>query len=439
MASGYTLPVVVDDHRTRHPAFAAGRRPRSVVVLAVALLVAAFDPSTEGRLQASPEVRTVTVVETRRDHNLRVLATAWEWVNSHYYDPAFNGRDWAALRSIHRSAVESATDEDELYAAIKRMVADLGDHHSQIFSPREVREQGHVQRTLLGFVSRPVPEAADTWAIVGVMPGSPAASAGVRPGWTLASCDGLPPAQVLGSGKPLETGREVVCQFSDEEEQVHTLAIAPGEVASRIIRESRMLQGGRLYLRFDEFDSESAIWVREQLHAHATDAGLVLDLRFNPGGEISVLEEIAGEFFVEPTDLGSLVPRDGAAERIVSRRADDAAVVKGDVAVLVSNESMSCAEILASALQHYRRGVVLGTRTAGMVLGTVGIPLPGGGELQLSVWDYRTPDDRRLETVGVHPDITLGDFRRDPRTGLAAGIRAAVAVLDDGRDAGFVK
>jgi carboxyl-terminal processing protease len=380
-------------------------------------------------VQAAPEVRTVTVVETRRDHNRRAFASAWEWVNSHYYDATFNGRDWASIRADHLAAAEAAVDEDELYTVIKHMVAELGDHHSQVMSPREVRELGRTQRSLLGFVSRPAPDAADKWTIVGVMPGSPAADAGVKTGWVLASCDGLPPGEVLGPDRPLEAGRAVRCEFSDENEQTRTLTIAAGEVASRIIRESRVLEGGRLYLRFDEFDGDSARWVREQLHTHAAATGLVLDLRFNPGGEVSVLEEIAGEFFPEMVPLGSLVSREGEATTLVSRRADDAASVRGSIAVLVSKESMSCSEILAGALQHHQRALVLGTRTAGMVLGTVGIPLPGGGELQLSVWDYRTPDGRRLEREGVQPDVALGEPGLDPHAGLTSGIEAAVAAL----------
>ena len=419
-------------HLFRHPRSRAvaclerlSVRSARSLALATALVATIAAPSAP----AAPEVRTVTVVETRRDHNHRVFNTAWEWVNSHYYDPALNGRDWTSVRAKHLPAAEAAGDEDELYAAIKRMVAELGDHHSQVMSPTEVRSQGHTQRTLLGFVSRPAANAADKWTIVGVMPGSPAASAGVQPGWILSACDGLPPAQVLGSGRLLEAGRPVLCEFSDEDEQVHRLPIAPGEVRSRIVRDARVLDGGRLYLRFDEFDSESALWVREQLRTHAGASGVILDLRYNPGGEISVLEEIAGEFFSRPTPLGALVPRDGEAEAITSRRADDAATVTGSLAVLVSEESMSCAEILAAVLQHHRGAVVLGTRTAGMVLGTVGIPLPGGGELQLSVWDYRTPDNRRLEGAGVQPDIGLAADSNDPRAGLTAGIHAAVAAL----------
>lgn len=433
MASGFrTLPREYSRRASRTPGLLARLTRPALGAAAAALTLALVPPCT---VLAAPEVRTVTVVETRRDHNHRVFAATWEWVNSHYYDGTFNGRDWAAVRADHLAAAEAAGDEDELYAVLKRMVGELGDHHSQVMSPREVREQGRTQRSLLGFVSRPAPDAAEKWTIVGVMPGSPAADAGVKTGWILASCDGLPPAEVLGPDRPLEAGRAVRCEFSDENEQVRTLTIAAGEVASRVIREARMLDGGRLYLRFDEFDNDSARWVREQLHVHPAATGLVLDLRFNPGGEISVLEEIAGEFFPEMVALGSLVSRDGEATALVSRRAEDAATVRGSIAVLVSQESMSCSEILAGALQHHQRALVLGTRTAGMVLGTVGIPLAGGGELQLSVWDYRTPDGRRLEREGVRPDVALGDPGLDPHAGLTSGIDAAVAALSPARSA----
>jgi len=379
---------------------------------------------------ASPdEPGGITFIETRRDHNRRVLRIAWEWVNSHYHDATFNGLDWeAALTSITPSA-EQAGDEEELYTILKKMVGQLRDPHSLITSPREVREQGRARRSVLGFVSRPGAAESDPWTVVGIVPESPAAAVGIQAGWQLLACDGRPPAEVLGGGRTLEPGRALRCEFADERHQLRTAHLVPAEVPSPVVREARLLSGDRLYLRFDEFESGSTAWIREQLQLHPDASGLVLDLRYNPGGELSALAEIAGEFFAEPVVLGHLIGRSDTPEPLLSRRSRQPAALHTRIAVLVSEESMSCAEILAAVFQRQGRAVVLGSRTAGKVLGTVGIPLPGGGELQLSVWDFRLADGTRLERRGVTPDIALTPASREPVQILAAGIHAAVTAL----------
>jgi carboxyl-terminal processing protease len=71
-------------------------------------------------------------------------------------------------------------------------------------------------------------------------------------------------------------------------------------------------------------------------------------------------------------------------------------------------------------VQESGRGKIYGSTSAGVVLFSVREDLPGGGELQISVWDYKTPRGRRLEGTGVAPDVkiepTLADWRhaKDP-------------------------
>jgi len=94
--------------------------------------------------------------------------------------------------------------------------------------------------------------------------------------------------------------------------------------------------------------------------------------------------------------------------------------------VLVDDKTSSGAESLARALQFYRRATIVGTRTAGKVMGVnAEITLADGGLLRVATLDVRGPDGRRLEGRGVYPDAVA--------YGSAAQLREAAALLSGAR------
>jgi carboxyl-terminal processing protease len=151
--------------------------------------------------------------------------------------------------------------------------------------------------------------------------------------------------------------------------------------------------------------------VRTAVAARRT-AGVVLDLRGNPGGLLDEAVETASVFL------------DGGAVVSYTRRAGDTvnldAVADGDVlvplVVLVDGGTASAAEVVAGALQDRGRAVLVGSRTFGK--GTVQEPrtLADGSALELTVARYRTPSGRSLDGAGLEPDIEV-----------SAGLPAAVA------------
>lgn len=78
------------------------------------------------------------------------------------------------------------------------------------------------------------------------------------------------------------------------------------------------------------------------------------------------------------------------------------------MAVVVGLRTRSAAEILADALKDRRHTVVVGQRTSGAVLGSEIVPLGDGGRLKLATMDLVRPGNRRLEGMGVVPDVESG-------------------------------
>ncbi|MEO5960982.1 MAG: S41 family peptidase [Opitutaceae bacterium] len=206
-------------------------------------------------------------------------------------------------------------------------------------------------------------------------------------------------------------------------------------LSTDVWRHARELSDGVVYLRFDGFDRASRRWLSEQLKEHRDAPAVIVDLRENPGGTAFSLGITVGEFFPRSVGWGRFTSRSGRPHDNESWQWGSARYA-GKVAVLVDGSTASCAEIFARVLQYHHRAVVIGRKTAGAVIGSLSYPLPGGGKLQLGVYDYRGPDGERLEGVGVKPDIVvpavfdgIGGLRADRDLDLEAALRVLKAQI----------
>jgi carboxyl-terminal processing protease len=149
-------------------------------------------------------------------------------------------------------------------------------------------------------------------------------------------------------------------------------------------------------------------------------AGVVLDLRDNPGGLLTEAVATASDFL----DGGPVVTyvRRGQPQHVLDATADGNVTVP--LAVLVNGATASAAEVVAGALQDRNRAVIIGSRTFGK--GTVQEPsrFVDGSALELTVGHYVTPDGRSLDGVGIEPDIEVA-----PSAPAHAAEQRAVDVL----------
>jgi carboxyl-terminal processing protease len=172
----------------------------------------------------------------------------------------------------------------------------------------------------------------------------------------------------------------------------------------------RMLEPTYGYVRMRAFqertiqDLEGAL---EQLHEEAGEplAGLVLDLRDNPGGLLDQAVKVADKFLSE----GLVVYTEG---RVESQRHEFRANSEGTephypIAVLVNAGSASASEIVAGALQDQNRALVIGVKSFGKGSVQTVYPLEGGAGLRLTTALYYTPSGRSIQEVGIQPDIEV--------------------------------
>ena len=165
------------------------------------------------------------------------------------------------------------------------------------------------------------------------------------------------------------------------------------------------------------------------LRAQGMD-GLVLDLRRNRGGSLNQAVRTAGLFVT----AGPIVQvRTHGGETRVRADPDPGIEWNGALSVLVGPESASASEIVAAAMQDYRRGLVVGERTHGKGSAQSILPLNeigGEGALRLTTSRWFRVTGESIEDRGVQPDLDLarsaGAARRSQSHSPAEGRRSRV-------------
>jgi len=137
-------------------------------------------------------------------------------------------------------------------------------------------------------------------------------------------------------------------------------------------------------------------------------AGIVLDLRNNPGGLVDQAQFVADAFL----DQGAVVLTRGRIPSQNSRydaQPDelDAMLTGVPLIVLINGGSASAAEIVAGALQDQGRATLVGTRSFGKGSVQSIIPLGFDGAMRLTTARYYTPNNRSIQALGIRPDIEV--------------------------------
>ena len=173
------------------------------------------------------------------------------------------------------------------------------------------------------------------------------------------------------------------------------------------------------YIRISAFSRETAQELRSAINqvGEANLAGLILDLRFNPGGLLSAAIEISDMFLAE----GVIVSTEGRnAKRREWKARPENTFTQAPMVVLVNRYSASASEILAACLQDHQRAVIVGERTWGKGSVQNIIDLEGGkSALKLTTASYQRPSGKPIHRFpdakdwGVSPDagyeVSLSD------------------------------
>jgi carboxyl-terminal processing protease len=329
-------------------------------------------------------------------------------------------------------------------AAVAGELASVRDPYTLIFKPPQFKKfnayLGNERFGGVGLVLDFDPSAG-TAIVERVLPGGPAATAGLLAGDGIVAVDGRPVAELHGAGvrdalrgKIGTTVRVAVRRGGAD----ITYALVRAEVSDPQVHTA--LFGTTGYLALSRFGSGAGAELKAALGDLSAKGAraFVLDLRGNGGGYGDQATEVASDF-IASGPIFTVRERGGTSS--VSR-ATGGATFHGPLAVLVDGDTASAAEIVAGAIQDDAVGTLVGTRTFGKGLVQSVFPLPDGSAIKMTTARYTTPKGRDIDRVGIEPDVLVpeppgsrpGDPATDPQLARALAAVAAsraCGILDD--------
>ena len=168
---------------------------------------------------------------------------------------------------------------------------------------------------------------------------------------------------------------------------------------------SEMKEGGVGYIYISAFESVTADQFKEELSSLESQGmkGLILDLRSNPGGNLSTVCEIADALLPE----GLIVYTVDKDEKKTEYSSDAENYFELPLVVLVNGYSASASEILTGAVQDYGIGTIVGETTYGKGVVQNLYDLGDGTILKITTSEYYTPNGRSINEKGIEPDVEV--------------------------------
>lgn len=325
------------------------------------------------------------------------------------------GKLVAIYQLVRANYVDKVDDDKLLKGAIQGMLSSLDPHSSYL-------DGGDLQRleTMIdgNYSGLGLSVVMDDGAVKVVSPfrGSPADKAGIKAGDYITHLDGklyyggdLDEAVAKMRGEAGTTIRLTV--FRPGREEPFDVTVTRGVIELEPV--TWKLEGNVGVITVNEFSRNVGRQVNDgvlkmKAQAGGRLAGLVLDMRSNPGGSLD--EAVAlSDLFLSKGDIVS--QRGRVASENEYYRAES--MYRGDVAagvpmvVLIDAGSASASEIVAGALQDHHRAVVMGERSFGKGSVQSMIPLDRTSAVKLTTARYYTPAGRSVQEGGIDPDIRV--------------------------------
>jgi len=393
-------------------------------------------------------------------------------LKQHFNVGGVNYSEWAK-RFDQRSPSLLGVDIEEFEDGVRKALAELASSHTVFYHDRTNRllPQHSINATVRAFG----PDGQQRWHFLDVFEGGPAHLAGIKPGDMLVAVDGTPYApptmppfrigethKIAVSSAPGENSREITVSIPFRKGTKDRPPIV--EPKSPIHRVAAPKTG---LLKIPFFPGPTGISFANALDVAMRNLSsqgcdrLIIDLRGNIGGSLGFARlasylcagRIPIGHSLTPTRLRKGYTRDSLPRVPMPRTTSefmlalarfalrDKSVMlltqglgpqpfHGRVAILVNEWTNSAAEMLASFASENRLATIIGTKTAGNVLGAVNQRVGAGYWLRVPVFGWYTSNGKCLEGHGVSPDLQLDIDPTSLDPAIDQQARRAVEVLD---------
>lgn len=339
---------------------------------------------------------------------------------------------WDVWSRLNRYYIDAASIDSQkmVYGAISGMVASLGDPYTAFLPPSENNAFKQEIGGSFEGIGAQLELKNNHINVVAPLKGTPAEAAGIKPndyimkvngedttGWTV--------EQAVNKIKGPRGTKVTLTVLHADSTKPEDLVIIRATITvpsvvywikkSQDIKEISGLKLGNLlnnnqevaYIQLSRFgDNTNDEWLKavDQIISDGKVAGLIFDLRNNPGGYLEGSVFIASEFLKSGIVVTQTNSDGSKIDYTVNRKGK---LTDIPLVVLVNKGSASAAEIVTGTLQDYKRGTIVGETTFGK--GSVQSPqdLPGGSSLHVTTGKWLLPKGEWINKIGVKPDVEV--------------------------------
>jgi carboxyl-terminal processing protease len=320
---------------------------------------------------------------------------------------------------VKKNYVDEINDKEIIYAAIKGILESL-DPHSSFMPPDVYKEMQTDTKGEFGGIGIEISIKDGFPAVITPIEDTPAFKEGIKSGDLIVRIDGKPTKNMnlVDVVKMIrgQKGKAVNLTIAREGVQgIKEYSVVRDIIQVKSVK-FKMLDEDYGYIRIVQFqektarDLDNAFKELEKANKGNGLKGLVLDLRNDPGGLLEQAVEVSDKFLNEGVIVSiegrgeKKKPEDNKMKFFAQKKNSD---YLNPLVVLINEGSASASEIVAGALQDYKRAIIVGTKSFGKGSVQTIIPLGDGSALRLTTAKYYTPKGRSIQGDGVTPDIVV--------------------------------
>ncbi len=357
-----------------------------------------------------------------------VSITSYSFVDN-YFEVSKNLDIFSSLyREVNMYYVDSVEPGKLMKKGIDEMLSSL-DPYTNYIPESNIEDYRFMTTGQYGGIGAVIRPKGDFVIVGEPYEGFPADKAGLRAGDMIIEIDGKSTKNkktdeisraLKGSPK---TEVKLLIQREGESKPFEKIIVRE-EIKVKPVPYFGMLNNNIGYIKLNSFTENSGRDVADalrELKSKNTLAGLVLDLRGNPGGLLNEAVNISNIFIERGKDIVSTKGRYKDADRTY-KAINDAVDTEIPLAVMVNSGSASASEIVSGSLQDLDRAVIVGQRTFGKGLVQTTRPLSYNSQVKITTSKYYIPSGRCIQaldythrnedgSVGKVPDSLVSEFK----------------------------
>jgi carboxyl-terminal processing protease len=350
----------------------------------------------------------------------RVLGVTSQKTPEHLKDVDFS-LFWEAWANLEEKYVDRAKIDRQkmVYGAISGLAQSLKDPYTQFFPPAESKQFQEDIKGSFGGIGAEIGIRKGVLTVIAPLKDNPAERAGIRAADSIVKINDTPTADLtleeavrmirgeVGTNVRLMIFRE---GMSKPKEYIITRA-----VIKVVVLTTEKRPNGVFVIKLNEFTENAASEFRKAMQEFADSRSqkLVLDLRNNPGGYLTVAVDIASWF----APAGEVIAREHYADgkEDVYRSGGYRLLERVPTVVLVNEGSASASEIVAGALRDLRGIKLVGAKTFGKGSVQEVVDMSRQSSMKITIAKWLTPNGTEINGKGLEPDIKVEISETPPK------------------------